>query len=435
MGCGGTRDSLGTVNMGSAIALIDCNNFYASCERLFNPGIRNRPVIVLSNNDGCIVARSEEAKAIGLPFASPYFKVKHLADRHNTAVFSSNYALYADMSRRVMSVLSTFSPEMEIYSIDEAFLSLSGINCDLAEYGRLIRRTVQMWTGIPVSVGIAPTKTIAKCANHLAKKDRTSTGGVLDLTCSDPEPYLRHVDIGSVWGIGPAYAERLRERGVYTAADFTRLDPKWVKSCMTITGLRTLLELKGRPCISLEDSPPPKKGIVTSKSFCRLTESLPDLEQAVSSYASRCAEKLRAQQGFASVVTVFIMTDRFKDMPQYADSLSASFPEATSNTPVIIRYSLELLRRLYREGYRYKKCGVMLSGIVRGSDLQMNLFVNDGYRGNPALMDAVDSINRSHGSGTVFYASSGIEKPWSMRRELLSPAYTTRWSDIPEIKI
>ncbi len=421
--------------MKSLIALVDCNNFYASCERLFNPPVRNRPVIVLSNNDGCIVARSEEAKAIGLPFASPYFKVKNLAEKHNTAVFSSNYTLYADMSKRVMQVLSTFTPEMEIYSIDEAFLSLSGINRDLTEYGRLICETVQRWTGIPVSVGIAPTKTLAKCANHLAKKDRSLTGGVLELTCSDPGPYLRRVEIGSVWGIGPAYASKLRERGVYTAADFTRLDPKWVKGSMSITGLRTLLELKGRPCISLEDSPPPKKGIVTSKSFCRLTDSLQELEQAVSSYVSRCAEKLRTQQGFASVITVFIMTDRFKDMPQYTDSQSITLPEATSNTPVIIRHALELLHRLYREGYKYKKCGVMLSGIVRGSDLQMNLFVDDRYRGNPALMSAVDSINRSHGSGTVFYASSGIEKPWSMRRELLSPAYTTRWSDIPEIKI
>jgi len=421
------------VNVKKAIALVDCNNFYASCERLFNPSIKKRPVIVLSNNDGCIVARSEEAKEIGLPFASPYFKVKHIADKHGAAVFSSNYTLYADISRRVMQVLSFFAPEMEIYSIDEAFLSLAGMNCDFTEYGRKIKKTVYKWTGIPVSVGIASTKTLAKCANHLAKKDRSITGGVLDLTCCDTGPFLEKADIGNIWGIGPAYASKLRERGVYTAADFITLDEKWVKSSMTIMGLRTLLELKGRPCISLDDAPPPKKGIVTSKSFGRLTDSLQEMEQAVSSFASRCSEKLRAQRGFASVVTVFIMTDRFKEMPQYADSLSASLPEATANTPVIIRYSIELLRRLYREGYRYKKCGVMLSGIVTGNNLQMNLFLDKGYRGEPVLMNTVDSINRVYGSGTLFYASSGIEKPWGMRRELLSPAYTTKWSDIVEI--
>ncbi len=421
--------------MKNCIAIVDCNNFYASCERLFNPAIKKRPVIVLSNNDGCIVARSEEAKAIGLPFASPYFKVKALADKHKTAVFSSNYTLYADISRRVMQVLSTFSPEMEIYSIDEAFLSLEGMNCDLNEYGKLIKETVYQWTGIPVSVGIAPTKTLAKCSSHLAKKDRSLSGGVLDLTCCDRLPFLERVDIGNVWGIGPAYAAKLRERGVYTAADFIMLDEKWVKSNMTIMGLRTLLELKGRPCISFEDAPPPKKGIVTSKSFGRPVESQDELEQAVSLYAAGCAEKLRRQNGFASVVTVFIMTDRFKDIPQYADSLSCALPEATANTPVIIRYSLELLRKLYRKGYNYKKCGVMLSGIVMGCDLQMNLFLDKKYRGSPELMSTVDSINSIYGSGTLFYASSGVEKPWSMRRKFLSPAYTTRWSDIPEIMI
>jgi DNA polymerase V len=270
--------------------------------------------------------------------------------------------------------------------------------------------------------------------NHLAKKDRSMTGGVLDLSCRDTGLFLEKVDIGNVWGIGPAYTAKLRERGVYTAADFITLDEKWVKANMTIMGLRTLLELRGRPCISMDDAPPPKKGIVTSKSFGRLTGSLQDLEQAVSSFASRCSEKLRGQRGFASVVTVFIMTDRFKDMPQYADSLSVSLPEATANTPVIIRYSIELLHKLYREGYKYKKCGVMLSGIVTGNNLQMNLFLDSKYRGKPELMGAMDSINRVYGSGTLFYASSGIEKPWGMRRELLSPAYTTKWSDILEIR-
>jgi DNA polymerase V len=415
-------------------ALVDCNNFYASCERVFNPSLKTRPVIVLSNNDGCVVALSAEAKKIGIPFASPYFKIKPLVEKHKIAVFSSNYTLYADMSHRVMTILTLFSPEVEVYSIDEAFLSLTGMKCNLYEYGREIRETVMKWTGLPVSVGIAHTKTLAKAAAHLAKKD-PSCGGVLDMTMDDRSEYLKKINVGSIWGVGPKYAEKLNSRGIYTAADFITADDRWVRSHMTIVGLRTLMEMRGHSCMALDDAPSPKKAIVSSRSFGQSVESLESLRQSVSSYAARAAEKIRGEKGLAGVVTVFIMTNRFKDDPQYGASLSCELPEASSNTPVITRYALALLNRLYKEGYRYNKAGVMLSGIVASRDLQMNLFLSDRERGDSSLMETVDKVNRSRGSGTLFYASAGTERPWSMRREFLSPAYTTRWEDFVVIKI
>jgi DNA polymerase V len=415
-------------------ALVDCNNFYASCERVFNPSIRTRPVIVLSNNDGCVVARSAEAKELGIPFAAPYFKIRHLAEKHKIAVFSSNYTLYADMSHRVMTILASYSPEVEVYSIDEAFLSLSGMRCNLHDFGRGIRETVMKWTGLPVSVGIAPTKTLAKAASHIAKKD-PACGGVLDITMNERDEYLKRINVGDIWGIGRKYAEKLNSRGIYSAADFVKADDKWVRSHMTITGLRTLMEMRGHSCMSIDDAPAPKKAIVSSRSFGQSVESFEFLRQSVSSYTARAAEKLRGQNGIAGVVTVFIMTNRFKDDPQYGASLSCELPEASSNTPVITRYALALLKRLYKEGYRYKKAGVMLSDISAARDLQMNLFLGSRERGDPGLMSTVDKVNRSYGSGTLFYASAGTEKLWSMRRELLSPAYTTRWEDIVEIRI
>lgn len=424
----------GTVGMNNLYALVDCNNFYVSCERVFDPAARGKPVVVLSNNDGCVVSRSPEAKDIGIPFAVPYFRVRELAEIHGTVVFSSNYALYADMSQRVMSVLSLFSPEIEVYSIDEAFLSLKGAGASLRDFGISVRETVMQWTGIPVSVGIGRTKTLAKAAAHLAKKD-SGSAGVFDITGNGSIKHLEKMAAGDIWGIGKAYAEKLRGRGIYTAADFVTADDRWVRKHMTITGLKILMEMRGRPCMDIDDAPAPRKAIVSSRSFGKRTCSLLHLEQSVSAYVSRAAEKLRSDKGLAGIVTVFIMTDRFRNDPQYSASLSCGFPEATSDTPVIIKYALALLRRLYREGYMYRKAGVMLSDIIRPCDLQMNLFLSGSERGNPVIMNTVDRINRTHGSGTLFYASSGTERPWSMRRELLSPCYTTKWKDIPEIKI
>ena len=420
--------------MKRVFALVDCNNFYASCERVFNPALRTRPVIVLSNNDGCVVARSAEAKELGIPFAAPYFKVRSLAEKHKIAVFSSNYTLYADMSHRVMTILAGYSPDVEVYSIDEAFLSLGGMNCNLHDYGLDIRETVMKCTGLPVSVGIASTMTLAKAGAHFAKKNPHCCG-VLDLTMDDRGDYLKKIGVGDIWGIGRKYAEKLNSRGIYSAADFAAADDKWVKSNMTITGLRTLMEIRGHSCMTIDDAPAPKKAIVSSRSFGESVESLEFLRQSVSSYVARAAEKLRGQNSLAGMVTVFIMTNRFKDGPQYGASLSCELPEASSNTPIITRYALALLKRLYKEGYKYKKAGVMLSDIIPSRDLQMNLFLGDRERGSTELMNTVDRVNRSYGSGTLFYASAGTDKPWSMRRELLSPAYTTRWEDIVEISI
>jgi len=434
MGCGNTCHTLHEVKMKQIFALVDCNNFYASCERVFNPSLKNRPVIVLSNNDGCVVARSAEAKELGIPFAAPYFKIRPVVEKHKIAVFSSNYTLYADMSHRVMTILASYSQEVEVYSIDEAFLSFTGMKRSLSDLGEEIRETVLRWTGLPVSVGIAPTKTLAKAASHIAKKN-PSHGGVLDITMNDRGEYLKKISVGDIWGIGGKYAEKLNSRGIYSAADFITADDKWVRSHMTITGLRTLMEMRGHSCMNIDDAPSAKKAIVSSRSFGQSVESLEFLRQSVSSYVSRAAEKLRGQKGLAGVVTVFIMTNRFKDDPQYGASLSCELPEASSNTPVITRYALALLKRLYKEGYRYKKAGVMLSDISAARDLQMNIFLGEKERGSPELMNIVDQVNRSYGSGTLFYASAGTDKPWSMRRELLSPAYTTRWEDIVEVKI
>ncbi|HPS59113.1 MAG TPA: Y-family DNA polymerase [Spirochaetota bacterium] len=415
-------------------ALVDCNNFYASCERVFNPSLRRRPVVILSNNDGCIVARSAEAKALGIPFASPYFKVRAMAEKHNTAVFSSNYALYADLSQRVMNVLRSFTPDVDVYSIDEAFLSLNKTG-DMTGFGLAVKEKVYRWTGIPVSVGIGYTRTLAKAAAHIAKHDSLMKGA-LDLTSRpDAAELIARIAVRDIWGIGPAYAAKLNGIGVYTAADFIKLDPAWVKRSMTIMGLRTQTELKGRSCIEPDMVPAEKKAIVSSKSFGRSVRGLPELEQAVSTYAERAAEKLRRQEGLASMVTVFIMTNRFRDTPQYADSRSFELPEASCCTPVIIRCALALLRRLYVDGYEYNKAGIMLSGIVRRGDAQMNLFMPADWRGSSKVMETVDHVNRKYGTGTLFYASGGIDRPWGMRRELLSPAYTTRWEDIPLIRI
>ncbi len=416
-------------------ALVDCNNFYASCERLFEPSLKKRPVIILSNNDGCVVARSEEAKKIGIPFAAPYFKVKALAARNNCAVFSSNYTLYADLSGREMTALSMFSPEMEVYSIDEAFLAYRGPAGEAAAWGREIAETVYKWTGIPVSVGIAPTRTLAKAGSKTAKRSPLCRGVGVLTDRQSIEDCLASLDTGDIWGIGPAYAGKLKSRGIYSALDFARADEKWVKKNMTIAGLRTQSELRGHPCIAMDDIPPPKKAIVSSRSFGRSVDSLEDLEQAVSLYTARAGEKLRSQGSIASVITVFAMTNRFADVPQYSASLSCNFPEATSHTPVLIRYGLALLRRIYKKGYFYNKAGVMLSGIDSSRNLQMNLFLNGRDRGNPALMEAVDRINSTRGRGTIFYASSGIEKSWDMKRGMLSPSYTTRWEDLPVIEI
>jgi DNA polymerase V len=412
-------------------ALVDCNNFYVSCERVFAPELRNRPVVVLSNNDGCVIARSNEAKALGFAIGTPAYQAEAVLKKNNGVMLSSNYTLYGDMSRRVMETLSRFTPEMEIYSIDEAFLSLSGIPFPLNEYGDKIRRTVYQWTGIPVSVGIAPTKALAKVANKLSKK----SGGVAVL--SDPsyiERALATFDIADVWGIGMQYAHFLKARGIGTALEFIRRDDRWIRKNMSITGLRLANELRGIPCIGLEQNPPPKKAICSSRSFSHPVERLDELIEAVSDYASNAAFKLRRQKSLASALTVYIATNPFKDEPQYGNSATVRFDAPTDRTPDILCLAAAILPAIYREGFRYKKAGIILGGIVSCDERQMSLFADTEktVKGSK-LCEVIDSVNVKHGRKSIVYASEGLAQSWKMRRGLLSHAYTTRWSELKTV--
>jgi DNA polymerase V len=423
--------------MKSLYFLVDCNNFYVSCERVFRPELREQPVVVLSNNDGNVVALSNEVKEMGvLPFGAPFFKAREFFRKRQVAVFSSNYTLYGDMSRRVMECLARFAPEMEVYSIDEAFLSLRGMRDDPVEYGRMVRDAVKQWTGIPVSIGIAPTKTLAKLACRIGKKD-TGCNGVFELADRGRvEETLAATDAGDVWGVGHQYRELLRRNGISTARQLRDAPDKWVRRNMTIMGLRTVWELRGVPCIPLDELPAPKKGIVSSRSFGRPVERVEELREAVAAYVSRAAEKLRAQKSVAGSLTVFLSTNRFKeDDPQYSTGISCRLPVPSSYTPRLIHVAGRLLARIYRPGYRYKKAGVMLYEIMPEGDAQLDLFsrLHDTGR-TRRLMSTMDRINRSMGRHTLHFAAEGIVRPWQMRRDFLSPRYTTHWGEIPVVR-
>ena len=361
--------------MPPVFALVDCNNFYASCERVFNPMLEGQPIVVLSNNDGCVVARSNEAKALGIGMGVPEFQIRSLLRARHVQVFSSNYTLYGDMSQRVMETLEQFCPDLEVYSIDEAFLSLVGFALrDLIEYGRQIRRTVKQWTGIPVSVGIAETKTLAKIANRIAKRT-PDTGGVFDLlACSDRDALLGRVPVEEVWGIGRNYAHVLIQHGITTAVQLREVDDQWIRTHMGIVGLRLVMELRGVSCLDLEQCPAPKQSLTCSRAFGTLINTLAEMEEAVSVYTSRVAEKLRGERLAATVLTVFLTTNEFKDGPQYSNTLTLKLPIATDSTADLIRCALQGIRAIYRDGYHYKKAGVMLTGLVPASQTQADLF-------------------------------------------------------------
>ncbi|WP_243363859.1 Y-family DNA polymerase [Fundidesulfovibrio terrae] len=416
-------------------ALVDCNNFYCSCERVFAPHLAGRPVVVLTNNDGCIIARSPEAKALGFKMAEPEFQARARLKRHNVAVFSSNYALYGDLSARVMSTLSEFTPRMEVYSIDEAFLDIAGMPEEAGRYAARIRETVRKRTGIPVSIGIGPTKTLAKAANKLAKK-RPELGGVLDMSSLEGrEKLLSGLDVEDVWGIGHRHSKRLKAMGVMTAQDFTRLSREWVLKKMTVVGLHTWLELRGIPCISMEMAPKPKQTIVSSRSFGKPVTTLEEMGEAMTRHASRAAEKLRGEKGLAGAVLVFIQTNNFiEGEPQYWASQSRGLNPPTSHTPEIVCRGREILERIFRMGFRYKKVGVMLSGIESEASAQFSLLPSPGERGKQ-LMDALDRVNAKWGRETLFVAATGTKRVWSMRQNFRSPRYTTVWGDLPYVTI
>lgn len=420
-------------------ALADCNNFYASCERVFDPSLAGKPIVVLSNNDGCVIARSAEAKALGVKMGEPAFKREGFFRSQGIRVFSSNYALYGDLSARVMRTLSRFTPELEIYSIDEAFLDLRAVpGQDLDALARDIRATVRRWTGIPVSIGIAPTKTLAKVANRFAKK-RAEAGGVLDLTplmgSRALDQFLEQVDVADVWGVGRKYSAMLGRHDISNARQLRDLDRDWARRKMTVGGLHTVLELRGVPCLDLESAPPPKKAILCSRSFGRPVDTLAEMREAVAAYSCRAAEKLRKQGGVAGAVMVFLMTNPHKDEPQYANAHTLHMPLATAHTPAFIHAAHQCLARIFRDGFRYKKAGVMLTGIEAEGRRQLSLFdlARDGAPDRAALMQTLDSVNAKWGRGSLQYAAEGLGRPWRMRQLRKSPRYTTCWDEIPEV--
>lgn len=415
--------------IGPLFALVDCNNFYVSCERVFNPKLLGRPVVVLSNNDGCIVARSEEAKLLGIPMGIPYFRVRDLLERHRAAVLSSNYTLYADMSDRVMQTLATFTPSLEIYSIDEAFLSLQGLCGDPLTVGRSIRSTVLRWTGIPVSVGIAPTKTLAKIANHWAKKN-AQLGGVLDLSRTERlQDILEPLDVEKVWGIGGRLAEKLRDLGIRNAWHLAGVDPGWIQRRFSVSIARTVLELRGQVCFRLEQSPAANQNIMVSRSFGRPVWTLEHLQEAVCTYLSRAAEKLRQQKLCAQTLTVFARNNPFGHGPFWAPSASWIFETATQSTLEMMKAAQSLLPKVYRQNTAFRKAGVLLSGLVPAEKVQPNLFDNESVRRRDSrLMQVLDRINSA--DKQIFFASEGIRRPWQTCFRYQSPAVTTRWSEL-----
>jgi len=421
--------------MSHPIALIDCNNFYASCERVFNPKLVGVPIVVLSNNDGMIVARSQEAKDIGIGMAEPLFKIQDKIKKHGVAVFSSNYTLYGDMSQRVMTILESFCPDVEIYSIDEAFLNLRGFEReDLNEYGKKIKNTIRKWTGLPVTVGIGETKTLAKIANRLGKKSKKA-GGVLNLYNSRfRDTALKRTEVEDIWGVGRQYGKLLRKHGINSAYELSLANDSWIKKRMTVMGMRTVLELRGTPCIKLEYSPPPKKAIVSSRSFGKLTSSYEDVSQAVANYVTRAAVKLRKQRSAVRILSVFLRTNPFKtELPQYHNGVMVELPVPTDSTAELLEFATKGLVQIFKPEYKYQKAGVMLTGIVPYDRSQFAMFDSENRNRMKEVTEVMDSINERFGKETMFYASLGIKREWSMRRDMKSPNYTTNWKELPVV--
>jgi DNA polymerase V len=418
-------------------ALVDCNNFYASCEQVFQPRLQNQPVVVLSNNDGCIIARSKEAKALGFQMGEPAFQAEARLRRHHVHVFSSNYTLYGDMSQRVMERLQGWAPSVEVYSIDEAFLDLRGMETHYAPEAltRNIRADILRSLGLPVGIGLGPTKTLAKVANWYAKKVPGNQG-----VCFLREPQtirdaLRGFDLDEVWGIGRQYAALLQRQGVADALDFTRLPDAWVRKHMTVFGLRTKWELQGTPCIPMELIPASKKGICTSRSFGRELTRRDEVEQAIAYFATRCAEKLRAQRSVTQLMTVFLRTNPFKPgAPQYCPTRCVSLPTPSQSTVTLTRAAVEATRRMFRHGYPYKKGGIVVTEIVPESPIQGDLFASADDPRHQAAMQAMDRVNRKFGRDTVRTATYAYGRKWRLRCEHRSPCYTTRWQDVIQVQ-
>ena len=419
-------------------ALVDVNNFYVSCERVFQPRLEGIPVVVLSNNDGCAVARSNEVKALGVKMGTPWFQLQDLARQHGILAFSSNYTLYGDMSNRVSRILRDFCPELEVYSIDESFLrieTLVHLYGGAAAMGQQIRVRIKKWTGLPVCVGIGPTKTLAKFANHLAKK-HAEFDGVCDLhalTRAQRLGWMQRVEVGEVWGVGSRIRKRLSAMAIDTVLDLRNASPKAMRSHFGVVMERTCNELRGISCLELEDIAPSKKQIMSSRSFGVPVESIEELRESVASYLATAAAKLRQQQSSAGAVHVFIQTNRFKaEEPQYNAGITVPLAEPTDDTPVLTHAALKGLEAIFRAGYRYKKAGVLLTLLSDKNSRQSTLFDDQNAREKSTrLMAAIDAINRAYGRDTVHLAVSGTQQRWAMRAGNRSPNYTTRWDELP----
>ncbi len=417
-------------------AMVDCNNFYVSCERVFDPRLEDKPVVVLSNNDGCVIARSNEAKALGIGMGEPAYKREAFFAAHGVAVFSSNYTLYGDMSERVFQTLCRFSSDVERYSIDECFLLLHGKRHDtLVNLAHEIRRTVFQWTGLPVCVGLAHTKTLAKVANRLAKKRPESNGVQLLEGHPQIERELADLDVGDVWGIGRRNAKKLHAQGVHTALDLTRRPQDWVRKRLTVCGLRTMLELREIPAVPWEDAPPVAQSVTCSRSFGTRVTRLTDLEEAVCTYIQRAAEKLRTKGLRAGAVQVHVTTNRFAGDPKYSNSGTLTLPEPTSYTPHLQAAACTVLHRIFREGYKYQKAGVLLLEICQENQRQLTFaeFTQSATTArNENLMRTLDEINARHGQSTLHFAATGKgPKNWHMRQKKLSKRFTTSWNELP----
>jgi DNA polymerase V len=409
------------------LALVDCNNFYASCEVEFQPNLSGLALVVLSNNDGCVVARSPQAKAAGVKMGEPVFKIKHLIQQQNIQVFSSNYALYGDMSQRVMIALAQCAPEVEIYSIDEAFLDLTAFeHRDLALYSTEIRDRVKQWTGITVSIGVGPTKTLAKVANRVAKK---SGSGICVLAQLDVDEVLGSLDVEDVWGVGRRYAKSLRSHGITTALQLKEADPVWAKQKYSVVMQRTMLELRGHSCIPLELAPPSRQSIMVSRSFSRPVTELRELKEAIATHLSRAAEKLRLYRLTANVLQVFAHTSRFRDN-YFSNGVTISLPVATQDTAELLFFAMHGTEAIYRPGLSLAKAGVLLLELQPETLVQGHLFEARDTERSKLLMATLDNLNRQFGARTVQYASAGMKKGWGMRQERRSPRWTTAWGEL-----
>ena len=417
-------------------ALVDCNNFYASCERVFNPKLIDKPIVILSNNDGCVISRSNEAKALGIPMGAPAFKYDSVFKKHKVYVFSTNFPLYGDMSSRVMNILSSYTPNIEIYSIDEAFLEFRGFNnYDLEQYGRDIRKKILKWIGIPVSIGIAPTKALAKAANRISKKFDKKTCGVYVINSEEKrEKALKWLKIEDVWGIGYKHSQRLQNHNINKAYEFTKLPDQWVRKNMSVVGLRLKKELEGESVLSLEENRSLKKAIATTRSFEKNLIKFEDLKERISTFSICCSEKLRSQKSNCNSIYIFVKSNKHqKNKSQYRNGIVMTLPYSSNSSITISKYAVEGLKKIYKKGIEYKKAGVIVLGLIPNSKLQLNLFEKENPK-YQLLMKTLDFITKKEGPNKIKLASQDLKKIWKMKQTKLSSRYTTELKEIIALK-